>query len=200
MCNDYRNRISARRLAEAFSAIGIPLHFANGVPNLEPRDDIRITDRAPIVRPDGDGARLDMMRWSWPSPNGAPVFNFRSESRSFERAKRCLIPADGFYEFTAPRERKEKHKDKHKDKWLFTMNGTDLFGIAGVWRAGAAKGEDAWTMLTCAPGPDVAPYHDRQVVVLAPDKWAAWLGGTGNEREILVPSPAGTLTVERQTP
>jgi putative SOS response-associated peptidase YedK len=52
-------------------------------------------------------------------------------------------------------------------------------------------------MLTCAPGPDVAPYHNRQVVVLGSEKWAAWLSGEANERELLVPSPAGALTVQR---
>ena len=193
MCNEYRNRISAQRLIEVFSEIKIPLRFAGGIPNIEPRDDIRITDRAPIIRPEGDGARLDMMRWSWPSPKGAPVFNFRSENRTFERAKRCLIPADGFYEFTASGD----PKAKRKDKWLFTMTDRDLFAIAGIWRAAAANGEDAWTMLTCAPGPDVARYHDRQVIVLGPEKWAAWLNGTRNEPELLVPSPAGTLLVAR---
>ena len=195
MCNDYRNRKSARRLVEAFSEIKIPLRFSNGIPNIEPRDDIKITERAPIIVPDGDGARLEMMRWSWPSPKGAPVFNFRSENRTFERAKRCLIPADGFYEFTPASD----PKSKRKDKWLFTMTDGDLFAIAGTWRSGAAGGEDAWTMLTCAPGPNVAPYHDRQVVVLGPEKWAAWLSGARNEREILAPSPAGTLSVARQS-
>jgi putative SOS response-associated peptidase YedK len=104
MCNEYRNRISAQRLIDVFSEIKIPLRFEGGIPNIEPRDDIKITDRAPIIRPDGQSARLDMMRWSWPSPSGAPVFNFRSENRSFEHTKRCLIPADGFYEFTPSRD------------------------------------------------------------------------------------------------
>jgi putative SOS response-associated peptidase YedK len=117
------------------------------------------SQRAPVVLPDGDGARVEMMRSSWPAPKGAPVFNFRSENRTFERARRCLIPTDGFYEFTATGD----SKAKRKDKWLFTMKDRDLFGIAGIWRSAAANGEDAWTMLTCAPGPDVAPYHDRQV-------------------------------------
>ena len=194
MCNDYRNRKSARHLVETFSEIKIPLRFSNGIPNIEPRDDIKITERAPIIVPDGDGARLEMMRWSWPSPKGAPVFNFRSENRTFERTKRCLIPADGFYEFTTSSD----PKSKRKDKWLFTMADSDLFAIAGTWRGAAAGGEDAWTMLTCAPGPDVTPYHDRQVVVLRPEKWAEWLSGTRNERELLVPSPAGTLSVALQ--
>jgi putative SOS response-associated peptidase YedK len=75
MCNDYRNRKSVRRLVEVFSEIKIPLRFSNGIPNIEPRDDIKITERAPIIVPDGNGTRLEIMRWSWPSPKRAPVFN-----------------------------------------------------------------------------------------------------------------------------
>ena len=192
MCNDYRLRKSADNLIKQFSEVRIPLRFSTGIPNIEPLDDIRITDRAPIVRHDADGANLTLMRWSWPSPRGAPVFNFRSEGRHFEQAQRCLIPADGFYEFTAPADR----ASRRKDKWLFTLKGHDLFGIAGIWRAGAAKGEDAWTMLTCPPGPDVASYHDRQIVVLPRDSWGPWLGGE-NERALLAPLPAGSLDVAR---
>ena len=192
MCNDYRNRIPVRQLIEQPSEIKIPLRFADGIPNIEPRDDIKITDRAPIIRPDGDGALLEVMRWSWLSPKGAPVFNFRSEGRRFDKAQRCLIPADGFYEFTASKDAKAKRKEK----WLFTLKTSELFAIAGIWRAKAAEGQDAWTMLTCAPGPDIAPYHDRQVVVLAPDRWSAWLAGT-REDEILIPSASGSISVEQ---
>ena len=190
MCSEYRNRIPVGRLIEQFSEIKIPLRFPNGIPNIEPRDDIKITDRAPIIRPDGDGARLDVMRWSWPGPKGAPVFNFRSDGRRFDVAQRCLIPADGFYEFTAARDAKAKRKDK----WLFTSRRSDLFAIAGIWRAKTANGEDAWTMLTCEPGPDIAPYHDRQVVVLEPARWSTWLAGA-NEAEMLLPSPSGSIAV-----
>src|SRR5262249_47657588 len=102
---------------------------------------------------------------------------------------------DGFYEFTPSSD----PKSKRKDKWLFTLADGDLFAIAGTWRSGAADGEDAWTMLTCAPGPDVVPYHDRQVVVLGPENWAAWLSGARNEREIPVLSAAGILSVAPQS-
>ena len=72
-----------------------------------------------------------------------------------------------------------------------TLPGHELFAIAGVVRG------DAWAMLTQPPGPDIAPFHDRQVVVLAPDQWRAWLSGEPNEAELLRPIPAGTLAVER---
>lgn len=193
MCNDYRYRLPIERLIEEFSHQRIELVFPTGVPNIEPREDIRITDRAPVVQADEGGAAvLSVMRWSWPGPSGAPVFNFQSDNRRFP-AGRCLIPCDGFYEFTAP----EEPGGKRKTKWLFTMPASEVFAIAGLVRPGSAAGEDAWTMLTCPPGPDIAPYHNRQVVLLAPDQWQAWLSGKANERELLVPSPEGTLKVER---
>lgn len=55
----------------------------------------------------------------------------------------------------------------------------------------------AFTMLTCEPGPDVAPIHNRQVVVLDRSGWAAWLDPQTAEAEILRPSPAGSLAAEK---
>ena len=51
-------------------------------------------------------------------------------------------------------------------------------------------------MLTTMPGPDVEHYHNRQVVVLRPENWAAWLYLTKSETELLRPLPEGSLTVE----
>jgi putative SOS response-associated peptidase YedK len=51
-------------------------------------------------------------------------------------------------------------------------------------------------MLTTEPGPDIAPIHDRQVCVLRPEDWAAWLFLTRPEAELLRPLPAGALDVE----
>ena len=99
MCNTYRNRITLQAYREAFADLQTP----TGAPNLEPRDSIRITEPAPIIRLDGGGRpELVQVRWSWPGPGGKPVYNFRSEGRRFAQG-RCLIPADGFYEFTDPR-------------------------------------------------------------------------------------------------
>ena len=174
---------------ETFSQLKLPLRFPGGRPNFPPRDDIRITDTSPIVRLGDDGGlNLEMMRWSWPGPRGAPVFNFRSEGRRFEKG-RCLILADGFYEFTGTK--------SPKSKWLFTVADAPLFAIAGYVREGAADGQDAWTMLTCPPGPDVAPYHDRQIVVLKPSQWADWMTHAENEAALLRALPAGSLTVEQ---
>ena len=56
---------------------------------------------------------------------------------------------------------------------------------------------DAFTLLTTAPGPDVAPIHDRQMIVLDRDDWAPWLNLTQPEAALLRPLPAGSLRVEQ---
>jgi len=128
---------------------------------------------------------------SWPGPGGKPVYNFRSEGRQF-RSGRCLILADGFYEFTAHSD----PKSKRKHKWLFTLKGRPWFAIAGLWRDNPAVGE-AFTMLTSEPSPDVAPYHNRSIVVLVPEECARWLDPATAEREVLKLLPAGSLEVEQ---
>jgi len=63
--------------------------------------------------------------------------------------------------------------------------------------ASDAPRRQASTLLTTAPGPDVAPIHDRQMVVLERSQWSAWLEQTGNETELLRSLPAGSLHVEQ---
>ena len=130
-------------------------------------------------------------RWSWPGQNRKPVYNFRSEGREFTSG-RCLIPADGFYEFTDPADKKKKRKDK----WLFTKTGEPWFCVAGIWRADKDVGE-AFTMLTMPPGPDIAPYHDRQIAILNRADWATWLDASISAQAILKPLPTGSLAVEQ---
>ena len=149
---------------------------------------------APIVRAvqgEPDAGDLVQRRWSWPGQNGKPVYNFRSEGREFA-VRRCLIPADGFYEFTDPADKKKKRKDK----WLFTKTGEPWFCIAGIWRTDKGVGE-AFTMLTMPPGPDIAPYHDRQIAILDRADWAAWLDCSVSAKAILKPLPAGASPSNR---
>jgi len=188
MCNLYTQSKSPDEIARLFREAQIDLRFPEGVPNLEPRE-IRITDPAPIVRPLGDGFDLVVRRWSWPGQGGKPVYNFRSDGREFSTG-RCLIVADGFYEFTTPADPKQKRKDR----WLFAPASGGLLAIAGLVRDDPGRGE-AFTMLTTEPGPDVAPYHGRQVAVLRPDQWKAWLTYERSAGQLLGPAPAGTLEV-----
>jgi len=188
MCNLYTQSKSPDEIARLFREQQILLNFPEGVPNLQPRD-IAITDPGPIVRPAGDGVELVVRRWSWPGQGGKPVYNFRSDGREFSTG-RCLIVADGFYEFTTPADPKQKRKDR----WLFRPPGGGLLGIGGLFRDDPGRGE-AFTMLTTEPGPDVAPYHGRQVAVLRPEQWRPWLTYAQPASELLGPAPAGTLVV-----
>jgi putative SOS response-associated peptidase YedK len=191
MCNDYRSHVDLDTIREDFNDIRIRIRFPEGAPNLQPRDDIKITDTAPIVWAGDEPGTADLVqrRSSWPE-RGKPVYNFRSEKREFTTG-RCLIVAAGFYEFTA----NPDPKAKRKLKWLFTRAGERWFCIAGIWRT--TEVGEAFTMLTTAPGPDVAPYHDRQVVVLDRADWARWLDLAVSTKEILKPLPAGILRVQQ---
>ena len=190
MCNLYTQSKSVDEVARIFRDLQMPLVFPEGAPNFAPRD-ITITDPGAIVRAgELGGYELVVRRWSWPAPNGKPVYNFRSDGREFGSG-RCLIIADGFYEFTAPADAKAKRKDR----WLFTVPGAAMLGIAGLTRIDPAIGE-AFTMLTTEPGPDVAPYHGRQIAVLPPERWSAWLNPAVPARDLLQPLPAGSLAVQ----
>lgn len=112
MCNLYSQTRAPEAIRQLFRDHGMILAFPEGVPNLQPRD-IAITDPAPIVSRSGEDAssyRLLVRRWSWASPGGKPVYNFRSDGREFATG-RCLILAEGFYEFTAPDRTIKRHSD-----------------------------------------------------------------------------------------
>jgi putative SOS response-associated peptidase YedK len=204
MCNEaYRTRELEKYLA-GFSHAGIVVRFPEGMPNFAPLPGFRITDRVEIVRPAPqapDEAEMVTRRWSWPAPSqrpggGKPVYNFRSDGRSIPHAQRCLIPVDGFFEYTdppppPPGEPAPKKKPP-KSKWAFTLAGHESFAIAGIWRSDPQVGE-AWSMLTCPPGPDIEPYHSRQVVVLSPAACARWLDPAVPSQELTRPLPPGSL-------
>jgi putative SOS response-associated peptidase YedK len=188
VCNLYRLEKNVDAVRRLFADSGITLTFPEGIPNFQPRD-VRITERAPIVRINQAGdAELVERRWSWPGPTGKPVFNMRSDGREFGR-DRCLVLADGFYEYTASPDPKQKRKDC----WLFRPSEGEI-AIAGLVRADPGVGE-AFTLLTVAPGPDIAPYHHRGVALLTPPQWRTWLDGSAPCLELLGPSAAGSLSV-----
>ena len=194
MCNLYRLERAPDAIIGLIRAMGTAVGFPEGVPNFQARDR-RFRERAPILRAasaEPGATELVERRWSWPGPAGKPVFNFRGEGRRFNPAERCVILTDGFYEFTAPAD----PKAKKKDRWLFSWPANDWFGIAGIVRTDAQVGE-AFTMLTCPPGPDVAPYHNRQVVLLSPSDCLGWLDPARAAEEFVGPLPAGSLAVAR---
>ncbi len=189
MCNDgiAADSVAAYRKAMEQLELGIPTH--QNQDDLPQADDIRVNETGPVIRAAGNGVELVPMTFGFPpsGPRGGPVFNFKSEGRRFDKSNRCLIPATAFFEFTGKRYPKAKHR--------FTLKDAPFMAIAGLWRE-IKDGGPAFTMLTTAPGEDVEPYHDRQVAILRPEDWAAWLYLTKPEAELLRPLPGGSLQVK----
>ena len=185
MCNDYEQHIAYQAYVDLMQAEALKVRpDASGA--WRTAEDIRIGDTGPAVRVAAtDEAEVVPMRFGWPAPRpkASPVFNFRSEGRSFAGSNRCLIPASAFFEFTGAKYPKTKHR--------FGLADGQPFSIAGLWKPGKGNQPDAFTMLTTEPGPDVAPIHGRQVAVLPPGAWRDWLELRRPEGEMLRPLPAG---------
>jgi putative SOS response-associated peptidase YedK len=189
VCNDFARQIEWEAYCQAMAAAELGLPALANPAQLPRAEDIRVNDTTPIMRAAGNAVELAPMVWGFEPgrAGGAPVFNFRSERRSFAKSKRCLVPASAFFEFTG--------KQTPKTKWRFEFAKQPMLAIAGLWREGDADGIARFTMLTTEPGPDVRGFHDRQVAVLRPNAWGAWLYLEKPEAEILQPLPAGSLRV-----
>ncbi|HSC18567.1 MAG TPA: SOS response-associated peptidase family protein [Rhizomicrobium sp.] len=188
MCNDFGNRISYRDYVDGFSHTRLPVRFDPPAPNFEPRDEIWPTENAPVVRMTERGPELSQLRWGLAAKLGAkPVINMRSEGKPFEQG-RCLVLASQYFEFTGTK--------SPKIRWRFTRTNEDWFCFAGLTGKAVTKDGEvrAFSLLTAPPGPDTAPYHDREPVILARTDWRAWLEG-GDAAKLLHSSRPGSLTV-----
>jgi putative SOS response-associated peptidase YedK len=169
-------------------------------PNLAPRYNVAPSQEVPVVRRtrDGQGRELALLRWGlipyWakdPSV-GYKMINARVESvatkpafREPFRRRRCLIPADGFYEW---------QKDgKRRQPWLVRLKGGGLFAFAGLWdywRDPAGQPVHSCTIVTGPANALLTPLHDRMPVILAPDDFARWLEAEPDEAaRLLRPCP-----------
>ena len=152
--------------------------------DLRPRENIAPSEPIPVVRQTGrQGRELVAMRWglipSWvKDPNEfSMLINARSETalekpsfRAAMRHRRCLIPADGFYEWTGP-------KGKRRPFHVARADGGPI-AFAGLWEhwqgAGGEEMESV-TILTTSANADLEPLHHRMPVLLDPDDFDAWL-------------------------
>ncbi len=172
----------------------------------EPRFNIAPTDPVPAVRLGAEGRELGRLRWGlvpgrWAERKGGrPLINARAETvgdqpafaESF-RERRCLLPADGFYEWL---------RDERRGKipiW-FHRPDRELFAFAGVWAELPEKGGDgvlhSCALITCPPNDLMRPIHNRMPVVLDPAAEAAWLDPEAEAEELmslLVPAPEDAL-------
>lgn len=113
--------------------------------------------------------------WAKEMPKGA-MFNARIETadtggafKDAWKSKRCLIPADGFYEWT----RNQSHGGR--DPWFIGLPGTQPFSFAGLWAHNSKLDVTSCTIITMPAGEPVAQLHDRQPAILAPEAYDAWL-------------------------
>lgn len=157
-------------------------------PNLKARWNVAPTTEIPVIRREEDGRHLALLRWglvpSWAAdPSvGARMINARGESvadkpafRDALRKRRCLVPLDGFYEWTAAGPRKQGHVIRRRDR--------APFALAGLWeRWRGPKGEppldmplETVTIVTTGANATLSALHDRMPVVLDAADWELWL-------------------------
>lgn len=187
-----------------------------GYENVEafpPRYNIAPTQPVGIVRTGIMGAReFALVRWGLIPPWAkdptelSTLINARAETaavkpsfRAAMRHKRCLVPADGFYEWTGPQGAKQPHLISARSDGLW---GAGLMGFAGLWEhwMGADGSEiDTMAILTVPANRDMRPVHDRMPLILRPEQFDAWLdcssGSSADLGPLLVPPPEGLLTL-----
>ncbi|GAB5505970.1 MAG: SOS response-associated peptidase [Rhizobiaceae bacterium] len=150
--------------------------------NTEARYNIAPTQDTEFVTAGEDGShKLRVGRW-WLVPfwakelPKAPMFNARSETaaekpafREAFKRRRCLIPADGFYEWT------KNPEDGQKDPWFIHLPDTRPFSFAGLWAHNDKLDVTSCTILTAAATEPVKELHDRMPIMLEPEAYDAWL-------------------------
>jgi putative SOS response-associated peptidase YedK len=181
----------------------------SAVPEIEPRYNVAPTDPVLAVRRTEEGAReAGRLRWGlvpgrWAEKrSGRPLINARADGITSQpafgesfRERRCLIPADGFFEW-------RRDESGRLPFWISRPDG-ELFAFAGIWAAlpARASGPDAELLHSCAivttePNDLIRSIHDRMPVILDPELEAAWLDPEADEDELvsmLRPLSAGLL-------
>jgi putative SOS response-associated peptidase YedK len=183
-------RITLRVAPEALAS-----HF--GVSKLDylPRFNIAPTQDVATVRDSGEGRELAFLRWglipSWAKDTkiGTRLINARAETvaekpafRSAFKHQRCLIPADGFFEWQNDGGRKKPH--------YITLQDGGLFAFAGLWEEWQPEGSEtirSCTIITTGANELVRLLHDRMPVILEPGDYAGWLNPTARPAEELLP-------------
>jgi putative SOS response-associated peptidase YedK len=204
MCGRYYLKSAPAEVAASF---GVDVRD-----NFPPRYNICPTQPVAAIRQSETRKReYVLMRWgfvpSWAKGEylanlaKRPLINARSETvlekasfRNAFRRRRCLVPADGFYEWQAAPARAKQPYAIHRRKG-------GMVGFAGIWETAVDPdgGEiDTLAILTVEAGPDMRPLHSREPVVITPESFRLWL--EADERDasaiagLLAPAPAGYWT------
>ena len=198
MCSRYN-------LTSPHEAVRSYFNYRNAEP-FPPRYNIAPTQPVAIVRLDHAGEReLRLVRWGLIPPwvkdprQFTTLINARAETvaekpsfRGAMRHKRCLVPADGFYEWVGPAGAKRPHLIRPRS------GGPIAFaGLAEQWLGADGSELETMAIITVAANATVAPIHDRMPAILAPDAFAAWLDcrgvSAGEACALLGPAPDDLL-------
>ena len=207
MCGRYTLATPADELIEAFDVPDLTFEYFA-------RYNIAPGQPAPIVAEDRRGRRIGLLDWgfipSWKDEPGRPMINARSESvatkpsfREAFRRRRCLVPADGFYEWKRPKDgRGERASWKSQPFWMSpTEEGPISFAaIWESWERPGAEPKHTFAILTADANAEVRAIHDRMPVVIAPDDRSTWLD-RGSDLDavarLLHPPPDGSFRARR---
>ncbi len=194
MCGRFTQRADSKKIAKEFQVSEVPAVEARY--NIAPTQDILA-----IYEREG-GRESKFFKWGlvpgWAKDTsmGARLINARSETvaekpafRQAFKQRRCIIPADGFYEW--------QRKDGRKQPFFFHLRDERPFGFAGLWERWEGEGGaviNSCAILTTEANEVLRPVHDRMPVILHPEDYKLWLGADAREldlvKEMLRPYPA----------
>ena len=195
MCGRFTNRYSWRQLKELYD-LTTPFLASN----FPPRFNIAPTQNSFVVRLKESKRELADMRWGlvpyWSKDikGAAKKINAQSETadvkpafRDAWRARRCLVVADGFYEWPEPGRPR-----------FITLKDNAPFAFAGLWETWGPERLHTFTILTTTPNDFMAGVHNRMPVMLAPQAWPVWLGekpaATAELKALCAPFPSEAMT------
>lgn len=174
-------------------------------PNFPPRYNVAPTQPVPVVMLENGTRHFQLMRWgflpSWVKDprTFALVINARAETilekpsfRNAIKRRRCLLPADGYYEWQATPTRKRPFFIRRRDG-----QPVAFAGVAETWTGPNGEEVDTVAIVTAAASPEMASLHDRVPVTIDPPDFDRWLDGSMTEAEdamaMLVAPPRGTF-------
>ncbi len=176
MCGRFTNELTWSQIHALYSIHERP------ATNLPPRFNIAPTQDVDFVHLDKAGnMEMDRGRW-WLVPffakelPKAAMFNARIETvdtsgafREGFKSRRCLIPADGYFEWV------KNTEDGGKDPWLLQLPDGAPFSFAGIWAHNDNLGVTSCTIITAPAVPEIAHIHTRMPIILAPEAYGTWL-------------------------
>jgi putative SOS response-associated peptidase YedK len=178
MCVRYTLHRTDAALGAISRALGVLLETPEWV---QPRYNVTLTDTMPVVATGEAKPGVRAMRWGLvPSGERASarprlLANARSETAvtmpAFRKAvagRRCLVPANGFYEWMS--------RGGVKLPFLFTLAGEEPFALAGIWDPAMGGLPETYCILTTQPNELVAEVHDRMPVIMTAGTMARWIG------------------------